>query len=260
MKTFQIKETHGLTLIEPVWQAPQNVLACTTTRLGGVSKTPFAGLNLGSHVGDASTDVQKNRAKLVEALGVPIHWLDQQHTTQLVEVTPQNVNHLPPFVADACWTSTPGLGCCVMTADCLPILVTNRAGTLVAAIHGGWKGVLNGIVSRSILALPESPEALLAWVGPAISQTFFEVGMEVYDAFCCKDADNKMFFKFADSMTTTPLKCWLNLPGLVEYELLKLGVGQVVLSGLCSYQQEDWFYSYRRQAQTGRMASVIAIG
>lgn len=238
-------------LIEPEWAVPERVNAVTTTRHSGVSLPPYDSFNLAIHVGDDFDAVMQNRQTLTQELSFSVEpfWLEQQHTTNAVEWTE---GLLKPPVADASWTNSPGQPLVIMTADCLPILITNRQGSLVATIHAGWKGLANGVVTKTLQQLPELPENLIVWVGPAISQDFFEVGEEVVRAFEDKPFETSSLFQ------ATKLAKWMaDLPGLVKLELESLGVKQITLSGLCTYRQADLFYSYRRDGQTGRIASLI---
>ncbi len=250
---MQIFLKNDLQFIRPEWQAPLGVKAFVTTRLGGQSQPPYDGLNLASHVGDNSNDVAANRQALEGALGLPTEpfWLAQEHTTEAIHW--QGQRYESPPVADASWTCQSGRVCCVMTADCLPVLISNRSGSVVAAIHAGWRGLLNGVVANTIRQLPDEPENLLAWIGPAISSAYFEVGADVYDGFVEQNVDHAPYFIAAASHG----KWYADLPGLAEFELRRLGVAEVTQSGLCSYQDEDLFYSYRRDGQTGRMATMI---
>ena len=249
-----IFQKNDLTFIEPDWPAPANVKAVVTTRCGQRSDGVFAGFNVATHVGDDLAQVEQNRSCLTEVLDLPSDpfWLSQEHTTQAIHWQGET-SQIPP-VADASWVTQPNLVSCVMTADCLPLLVTNHDGSLVASIHAGWKGLLDGVVSETILQLPCPPKELMVWVGPAISQPYFEVGDEVRHAFVDKHPEHQHYFQ---NIAEKPGKTLANLPGLVDFELKMLGIGAIYHSGLCSFAQDDLFYSYRRDGQTGRMASLI---
>ncbi|QCU90024.1 peptidoglycan editing factor PgeF [Thiomicrorhabdus sediminis] len=248
-------------IIRAQWSAPQNIKALCTTRLAaGHSDKPYDHFNLATHVGDEPGSVQANREILSEQLALPAEpvWLDQQHTPNAIQLNRLLEFSCPP-IADASWTTESGVVCCVMTADCLPILVTDVDGSCVAAIHAGWKGLANGIVSKTLMQLPVAPSKLLVWIGPAISQQFFEVGEEVYAAFVEKSADNgQCFFKLDGDNNQDEIKYMADLPRLAEQELLSLGVGAEAISqsGLCSFGDKR-FYSYRQHGRTGRMASLI---
>ncbi|QBZ83389.1 Laccase domain protein YfiH [Hydrogenovibrio crunogenus] len=245
---------NDLTFIQPDWLAPEHIKACVTTRVGGKSQAPFDALNLATHVGDDKQAVIQNRELLQQALQLPSQpfWLTQEHTDKVVLW--EGLSYDSPPVADASWTTESEGVSCVLTADCLPLLVTNEEGHFVAAIHAGWRGLAKGVVSNTIQMLPGQREKMLVWIGPAISQPYFEVGKEVFDAFVNENTDAEKFFK---PHNRTPQKWYADLPGLAEFKLNQLGIEQVFQSGLCSYRDQEWFYSYRRDQQTGRMASLI---
>lgn len=242
-----------LNFVYPNWSVPARVHALSTTRQGGVSLPPYQSFNLAEHVGDSLQAVAQNRARLAQAL--PAHetwvWLDQQHTANALYF--DQAWSVPP-VADAMWTDQPGLVLSIMTADCLPILVTNHAGTLVAAIHAGWRGLADGIVQNTLKQLPEKPANLLAWIGPAISSARFEVGEDVRQAFVQQTSDFDCYFKPQPAQAA---KYLADLPALAEKILHQQGVQEVRQSGLCSFEDASRFFSYRRDGQTGRMASLI---
>ena len=166
--------------IKPNWQAPSTIHACCTTRRGGVSLAPYDACNLGLHVGDREADVIANRRLLREALELPAEpsWINQTHGVHAV-----TLEHDSNRDADAAITRESGKIAVVMTADCLPILVCNRAGSEVAAIHAGWRGLQAGVIEATIAALHSAPQDLMTWIGPGISQACFEVGDEVHAAF-----------------------------------------------------------------------------
>ncbi|MFL6609729.1 MAG: peptidoglycan editing factor PgeF, partial [Pseudomonas sp.] len=162
----------------PDWPAPARVKACVTTREGGVSLAPFDSLNLGDHVGDDPAAVAENRRRLTDQFVMRPAWLQQVHGIDVVEADPARV-----ATADASWSATPGIACTAMTADCLPVLFCNRAGTHVAAAHAGWRGLANGVLEATLDSLQQPTEEILAWLGPAIGPQAFEVGPEVREAF-----------------------------------------------------------------------------
>jgi len=249
--------------ISPNWPVPKNIKAFCTTRNGGNSVPPFDAFNLATHVEDDLETVMQNRAILIELANLPSApvWLNQQHTDKALAL-PLPAEFSEPPVADASWTQTPNVVSVVMTADCLPILVTDSQGTCVAAIHAGWKGLADNIVSKTIQSMPVNPQKLMAWIGPAISKNNFEVGQDVLDAFLNKSAErneNSDIYSYFEAKKESKGKYLADLPGLVNRELNQLGVSQVYQSGLCSYDDEEHFYSYRREGKTGRMASVIWI-
>jgi YfiH family protein len=242
----------NLEFIIPDWPAPPGIHALTTTRRGGVSLAPYDSLNLGDHVGDAPEAVAENRRRLVEALSLPAEprWLSQVHGTCAANAAKISSG----CEADASHTDRPGVVCAVLTADCLPLLLCDRDGRHVAAVHAGWRGLLNGVIEKAIEAMgAQAP--LLAWLGPAIGPQAFEVGEEVRQAFIEVDAAAASAFK------PSPGGRWLaDIYALARLRLQAIGVGSVHGGQHCTYSEPERFYSYRRDAQTGRMASLIWIG
>lgn len=239
-----------LVIITPEWPAPENVHAAVTTRMGGVSVGPYASLNLGSHVGDEIAAVSENRARVQRALGLerPPTWLNQVHGTCVAQAREYAV----PPIADACVARSPGNACVVLTADCLPVLLCNQEGDTIAAAHAGWKGLVGGVLEATIGAFQSPPHRLIAWLGPAIEQEAFEVGQEVWEQFVARDG------AFAASFTRNSAGRWLaDLYGLARQELMRLGVARVYGGGFRCYADRERFFSYRRDQQTGRMASLI---
>ena len=231
--------------VAPDWPYADRLRVLTTTRTGGVSHAPYRGLNLAEHVGDDPRHVGQNRQILGEKLGaLPIQWLDQVHGTRVVlageEVLPE---------ADAVWTMERGQVLAIMTADCLPVVLADRAGRAIGAAHGGWRGLVDGILFETMAAMPVRPE--VAWLGPAIGADVYEVGEEVLDRVVQKDA------RFAAAIRHGPLpgKGHLDLARLAELQLREAGVAEVYASGLSTWDTER-FYSYRREGQTGRMATL----
>lgn len=234
----------------PQWSAPANVHAMSTYRQGGVSLAPYTSLNLALHVGDEGENVAVNRRLLQEASKAPspIYWLNQTHSPLVVPYGSE------VDTADGCYSCQPRQTLAIMTADCLPILLTNVQGNWVAAVHAGWRGVARGILSAAVQAYAHDAAELIVWIGPGISQHYFEVGEEVRDIFVQQNPDYAMFFA---ACLAIPQKYYLDLPGLAQYQLLALGVSQVFLSGECTYAQSEDYFSYRRDGQTGRMATLI---
>lgn len=255
-----------LPLIRPDWPAPANVVAVCTTRLGGVSAAPFDSLNLGDHVGDDPAAVAANRAALLSACpGLnAIGWLQQVHG---VEVVSADAAH--SVVADAQFTRTKGLGCAVMTADCLPVLFCDDRGTQVAAAHAGWRGLCAGVLEQTVATFPD-PAHLLAWLGPAIGPTAFEVGAEVRVQFLAQSA---AVDRAATANCFRPaIKAGHYLADIYALARLRLAAAGVTAihcgesggenggeSGeeFCTVADPLRFYSYRRDGVTGRMASLI---
>lgn len=249
-----ILQIEHLTLVQPNWTVSHKVKAFCTTRLSGRSEGVYDSFNLATHVHDDVVAVQANRQTLKETLNLPSEpfWLDQQHTNVAVAFSEELSAQKP--VADAAWTQKKGQVLTVMTADCLPIILTDHDGSIVVAIHAGWRGLAEGVIEKTLAKLPVKPESLQAWIGPAISQPFFEVGGEVLDAFVEKRVGTLDFFKQSES---DPSKYFADLPNLADFILCECGVREISLSGLCSYDQPELFYSYRRDGETGRMATLI---
>lgn len=237
--------------ITPNWNAPKQVKALASTRIGGCSKSPYEGLNLGMHVGDDPILVLRNRELLQQQTQMPTApvWLNQTHSTVVLEVA-QPTNDV--LDADGVITSSPNVVCSAMTADCLPVLITNTQGTQVAAVHAGWRGLAGGIVEN---ALTHFSNDVMLWLGPAIGPQAFEVGEDVLQAFL--DYDSKAEAAFAPGKQQG--KWWANMATLTRLRMAKLGIDQVFDSGLCTYQDPQRFYSYRRDGVTGRQATFIWI-
>jgi len=236
--------------ILPDWPASSRVHAVTTTRRGGVSLPPYDTFNLAAHVGDDAAAVAANRARLTTALNLPAApvWLQQVHGTGVVDAG----RCAEGAAADGAFVGVPGVVCAVLTADCLPVLLCDRAGTRVAALHAGWRGLAAGVLEAGVDALGLAPADLLAWLGPAIGPEVFEVGEEVRAAFMAADAAASAAFR------PSPAGRWLaDLYRLAHLRLAAHGVSAVYGGGLCTFNDPDRFYSFRRERDTGRMASLI---
>lgn len=243
----------AIELIQPNWKAPNSVRALCTTRIGGHSLSPYDSFNLGTHVGDAPDTVGFNREILRQELnfGNEPCWLNQTHST---EVTMLNSSQDYESNSDAAICQKAGPIAVVMTADCLPILICSQQGDEVAAVHAGWRGLADGIVSVTLNKMRTPPEQLLTWIGPAISQPRFEIGDEVRNIFLNRYENSAHRFR-----QNRPGHWLCDLPGLAADQLHDLGVSAVHQSGLCTYDNEPQFYSYRRENISGRMASLIWI-
>ncbi|NIF30171.1 peptidoglycan editing factor PgeF [Pantoea sp. Tr-811] len=239
----------GLTqsLLFPDWPAPASVRACVTTREGGVSLAPFASFNLGDHVGDAPLAVAENRRRLSDEFAIQPAWLKQVHGQVVADANPAVVAE-----ADASWTSQPGIACAVMTADCLPALFCDRAGTRVAAAHAGWRGLAGGVLEATLDRLALAPEEVLVWLGPAIGPAAFEVGLEVREAFTAVHPEAARAFVEGER----PGKLMADIYELARIRLAARGVTAVYGGGLCTVSDER-FFSYRRTPQGGRFASLV---
>ncbi|NNF95712.1 MAG: peptidoglycan editing factor PgeF [Halobacteria archaeon] len=233
------------------WPAPANVHAGTSWRHGGTSQGAYASLNLAMHVGDATHAVIENRRRL----GLPTEpiWLNQVHGLTVVNadrVAEENSGQV--IEADAAYTEQAGVICAVLTADCLPVLLCDRAGSRVAAVHAGWRGLAAGIIDRAVTALQLPGGQLLAWLGPAIGPHAYEVGEDVRGAFLSIDADAHTAFR-----PNRPGHWWMDIYQLARQQLAQRGVTEVYGGDRCTWQEANSFYSYRRDGVTGRMASVI---
>ncbi len=236
------------------WPAPDFVKAGTTLRKGGMSLSPYDSFNLATHVDDELTVVKKNRAILQQSLNVPnaLQWLEQTHSTQAVLLPSEEA--IPK--ADAAYTTEKNIVCAVMTADCLPLLITDRQGSCIAAVHAGWRGLYDGIIEATIKKLPVAPESLLVWLGPAIGADVYEVGKEVYDAFTLSEDVDEIKRTFI----SVSEEHWLfDLYHMAKLRLNKIGVKQIYGGDRCTLSEEEQFFSYRRDGVTGRMASLIWI-
>ncbi len=238
--------------IEPDWPAPPQVRALTTTRQGGCSAPPYAGWNLASHVGDNPQAVACNRALLRERLALPAEplWLQQVHGCTVAEsgASPQG------WEADAAYAALPGRVCAVLTADCLPVLLCDREGMQVAAVHAGWRGLAAGVIEAALDRFTGSGSDILAWLGPAIGPKAFEVGDEVCDAFLRHDPAAQAAF-----VATRPGHWLADIYRLARQRLQARGVGFVGGGNYCTVSDPGRFFSYRRDGRTGRMASLIWI-
>lgn len=239
-----------LALLQPDWPAPANVRAAATTRRGGVSRGPYAGLNLGDHVGDDPAAVAENRRLLSAALGLARApaWLEQVHGCAVAAAETVHA----PVRADAAVTRTPGVACVVMTADCLPVLFCDRGGRVVAAAHAGWRGLAGGVLEATLARMAVDPAEVLAWLGPAIGPAAFEVGPEVRAAFVADDpgAADAFVPARADRLLA-------DLYALARRRLMRAGVGRVSGGGRCTYSEADTFHSYRRAPVSGRQATLV---
>jgi YfiH family protein len=238
--------------IAPDWPAPACVQAVTTTRQGGVSRGAFSSMNPADHVGDVPEAVAANRARLQQVLALPARpaWLQQVHGIKVVDAAA--VTGAPP--ADAAFACRPGVVCTVLTADCLPLLLCDKAGECVAAVHAGWRGLAAGVIEQAVHALSRPGDALLAWLGPAISPAAYRVGDEVRDTFMAHDRRAAAAFPPA-----TEGGWHADLYQLARQRLGDCGVTHVYGGEHCSYREAGRFFSYRRDGACGRMASLIWI-
>lgn len=240
------------TYLTPDWPAPKNIRAYTSTRQNGFSKAPFDSFNLGTYVNDNLDCVNKNVVALVNDLQLPELplWLHQVHGNRAVRIEEQTT--APD--ADTSFTQQKNKVCAVLTADCLPVLVCNREGTEVAAIHAGWKGLLVNAVDAAIKAMYSSPDDLIAWMGPGLGPNNFEMGDDVYADFLNAHPN------YAQGFTRHSDRWLFNCYTIGKMQLQRAGVNSIYGGGLCTFDDKDHFYSYRRdKGTTGRMASLIYI-
>jgi YfiH family protein len=238
--------------IVPDWPAPPQVRALITTRAGGASRGAYAGLNLGLHSGDDIEAVTRNRASLRQWLPAEPLWLRQVHGTKVIEADTAGGNP----EADAALARRPGKVCAALTADCLPLLLCDQAGTTVAAVHAGWRGLCAGVIEQTLQAMGRSPMDVLAYLGPAIGPEAYEVGAEVREAFIATDPEGESEAAFVPG---APGKFYADLYALARRRLARGGVSKVFGGKYCTYTERERFYSYRRDGATGRMASLIWI-
>lgn len=239
-----------LPLIVPDWPAPENVRAVSTTRAGGVSRGSYATLNLGARVGDDPAAVAENRRRLAIGAALPAEpaWLRQVHGVAVAEAARWD----SPVEADAAFAHRPGVVCAVLTADCLPVLLCSRHGTVAAAAHAGWRGLAEGVLETVIARLDTAPGDLIAWLGPAIGRASFEVGPEVRERFLDRDPGAEECF-----LPGRGDRCFADLAGLARRRLLSAGLESIHGGNLCTYRDRRRFFSYRRDGECGRMATLI---
>ena len=234
--------------IAPAWPAPPRVRSLITTRNGGVSRGAHASFNLGLSAGDDATAVHANRAILRKHLPGEPAWLRQVHGARVVLA--DGLAGIPD--ADASVARNAGTVCTVMIADCLPVLLCNTHGDVVAIAHAGWRGLSSGVVENTVAAMDAPAEDLLAYLGPAIGPTAFEVGPDVRDAFLATDAGA------AEAFQPHRESKWLaDLYKLARRRLARCGVSRIYGGDLCTFRNAARFYSYRRDRTTGRMAALI---
>ncbi|MHB1543252.1 MAG: peptidoglycan editing factor PgeF [Gammaproteobacteria bacterium] len=246
-------QSGSLLCLEPIWPAPSRVRARVTTRLGGVSQGSYASFNLATHVGDRPEAVQANRLRLEQELQLPARpcWMNQVHGAEVLAdpVVPDAVQG----GADASCTRRPGTVLAVLTADCLPVFFADRAGLRVGLAHAGWRGLACGVLQATLEALGGEPRDLLAWIGPGIEPERYETGPEVRSRFGGR--------AFADAFRPSAQSghAYTDLARIASLLLAQLGVGWIGQSTLGTGARADdfYFYSYRREGETGRMASLI---
>ncbi|WIV89376.1 purine nucleoside phosphorylase YfiH [Proteus appendicitidis] len=239
-------------LIFPDWPQPENIGSCSTLREGGISLPPYDSFNLGTHVGDKLSDVEENRRRLCQQALLPEMplWLEQVHGTHVVTLNTEKNNEIQ---GDALYTSTVKKVCAIMTADCLPVLFTTVDGTEVGAAHGGWRGLCHGVLQNTLAQFKAPKDQIMAWLGPAIGPTAFEVGAEVRLAFIEKN------IAFESAFIPHNGKYLANIYMLARIILQESGITQIYGGDFCTVTDPSRFFSYRRERVTGRMASLIWI-
>ena len=231
----------------PDWPAPGNVRVFVTERGAGVSS--YGSLNLALHVGDDPQRVAANRKRLREALSLPDEptWLEQVHGARVLDLDREQV-----AAADGAVTARAGVVCTVMTADCLPVALCTRDGRRVGVAHAGWRGLNAGVLPAAVRALGADPEQVLAWLGPAIGPAAYEVGGDVRSAFVARDPAAEHAF------TPNSRGRWqADLYGLARDSLNGAGVQAIYGGGFCTFREVDRFFSHRREAPCGRMATLV---
>lgn len=254
----------GLHFIQPNWRHLPTVNVYSTTRVGGVSQAPFNALNLGLHVNDNQGHVRSNRGKVARALqfsGEPL-WLNQVHGTNVFDA--DNSESIKQLIAqnteaDGSYTTNANQVLCVVTADCLPVVISNADGTAVSVVHAGWKGLAAGVLDAALAKFP-TQDSLFAWLGPAIGPLTFEVGAEVREAFVNVHNANEAAFKSASSGSGSSGKFLADIYQLARNCLSRNNEIQISGGEYCTYTQSDLFHSYRRDGvKTGRMATYVWI-
>lgn len=253
--------------IYPNWPAPASIGACMTSRSGGCSVGPYGactglgGLNLGGRTGDDDHAVADNRKIIQQYIPEEPIWLEQVHSDQVLELplAAQDLTTQNP-IADAVVTQHPEKVCAILTADCLPVLFCDHMGRAVGAAHAGWRGLCAGVIEKTAQAHRRlagcSGQQQMAWLGPAIGRTQFEVGQEVFDAFVAAALPDEQPMTLS---AFTPLsdKYFCDLYQLARIRLHRVQITQIYSSPLCTFSHPEHFYSYRRDQVTGRMASMI---
>ncbi|MFI4922530.1 MAG: peptidoglycan editing factor PgeF [Burkholderiales bacterium] len=234
--------------IIPEWPAPHCVKALITTRAGGVSQGRYAGFNLGDHVGDETLAVRQNREFLCKHLPAEPKWLKQVHGTKVANADSLHA----PVEADASVARKADTLCAILSADCLPLLLCDASGSVVAAAHCGWRGLAAGVIEKTVSAMRTAPDTLLAYLGPAIGPKAYEVGADVRKAFLRSNAGAQQAFA-----AHAPGKWLADLYLLARQRLNRLGVKIIHGGNFCTYTEADRFFSHRRDGNTGRMASLI---
>jgi len=240
--------------LTPDWPAPSHVKAVMTTRTGGHSSPPYDSLNLATHVGDNLDTVLANRALVAQALALPSEpcWINQVHGVRVLDVDSEACQ--PIVDADGSATSQANKVLAVLTADCLPVFITNRSGSFIMLLHAGWRGVADDIISKSVRDCGQPSSELMAWIGPGIGKTAFECGAEVRDEFLSNGTALPAHFQ---SIPSQENKFFGDLSSMAQWQCHQLGLAWVGASNECTYLNKQDFFSFRREGVTGRMASFM---
>lgn len=246
----------GLDWIVPRWDGPATVRALFTTRMGGTGAGPAATMDVGTARPDAAAlagAVGANRSRLRAFLPSDPVWLSQVHGRDVVVVDAANASALraAPPTADAAVTRTPGVALTVRTADCLPVLLADHDGGVLAVVHAGWRGLASGVLDAALAAMAVAPGGVHAWLGPAIGKRMFEVGDDVLQAFGGRGAPAAAHF-----IRVREGKWLADLPGLARARLAAAGVSRIAGGHWCTHSESARFFSYRRERDSGRMALV----
>lgn len=236
------------------WYAPPHIHAGTTMRYGGVSSPPYDQLNLAMHINDDQHSVHVNRERLTRQLKLPTEpvWLNQVHGNNIIQLDSQVDLELTNKTADGSYSTKANKVCVVMTADCLPLLLCDDKGTQIAAIHIGWRGFSNNIITAALDKFTCPHDRLIAWLGPCISADHYEIDAPVYNT------TRKIFAGSEECFVETRMEHWLmDLKQLVSKQLTTLEVEQIYTSPYCTYSDQTYFFSHRRDGTTGRIASLI---
>jgi YfiH family protein len=258
----QFQTIHGLRVLVPNWPASPQIGAFCTTRAGGISKAPFSSLNLGRYVNDEAAAVSENRARTIALLPAEPVWLKQVHGTRVWDA---DLAHSEAIIeADAAVTTKTNTVLTVMAADCLPVLISSPDGGVIGAAHAGWRGLVEGVLENTVDAMQAKiglcdAGQYLAWLGPAIGPSAFEVGEEVRAAFhehAQKHALPSPAKAFI-AIDNKPGKYWANLYLLARQRLHSKGLTHVYGGEFCTVRDENDFFSHRRDGLSGRFAAFI---
>lgn len=242
------------TCLLPDWPAPDNIVAFTSLRAGGVSEPPYDSWNLADHVGDEQTAVSQNRERLADCLpaSASMYWMRQVHGDDIHR--PATSEQLDVPVGDAWFCQLPEKACCILTADCLPVLICDQQGQQVAAVHAGWRGVANQLLAKVLRQFNSPADQLLVWIGPGISSAHFRVGNEVRETLL-----NTLRAPLAGAYRAAEQAgfSYVDLVAIVRAQCREFGVARVYGGEYCSFSDAQRYYSYRRDGVTGRNVSLI---